>query len=362
LGTSKDALLKSVRIIKGVLPLLVMPVLLSLVIVGCNSEFNSANSKMATPPPDSIKFESRTTDGDFKFETVLPTYLNVKLVPFIGDKNETESLTSKDHQKTGDLIFVTIRNEAGEVIYNNGIPAGGMLDAELVLPSDPQDFTMTLSGPRYDERTLSFERLNQYQEVTGTIFITRASASKFLVSTNDEDSDGVPDVYDAFPDNPWLAFSETIPAVKMLTIAFEDNYPILGDGDYNDFVATYFLEEAWAANGLVKVILGRVQALVRVAGYNHRFGMMIDFENYLGVMLIRNLDDQGNITRTEWTFVEDWADITLFQETKKSFSRPTPYVTVDNGYPDQLNLKRPPCSVCNLTLVARRRLSSSQWH
>jgi len=330
---SRNTRIKKKVMIKGFLTLLAVSLMFGFLIIGCNSELVSVNSETETLPPDSLQFESRTTDGDFRFETILPTYLNFKLVPYAGEENGSESFTSKD------LIFVTIRNEAGEGIYTNGVPAGGTLAAELVLPPEPQDFTMTLSGPRYDERTLSFERLNQYQQVTGTIFITRKTASRFLVSTNDGDGDGVPDVYDAFPDNPWLAFSETTPAVKMLTIAFEDNYPRLGDGDYNDFVATYFLEEAWAANGLVKVILGRVRALARVAGYNHRFGMMIDFENYFGVMLIRNLDDQGNITRTEWAFVEDWADITLFQETKKSFSRPTTYVTVDNGYPDQLNSK-----------------------
>jgi LruC domain-containing protein len=328
---------RKVRTIKNVLTLLVIPVTFVFVMTGCNSEFNLVDSETATLPPDSIQFESRDHDEDFQFETVLPTSLTMKLVPYAEETKEAELITSKDQQETTDLIYVTIRNEEGEAVYTNGIQAGGMLDAELVLPSDPQDFTVTLSGPKYEERTISLVRLNQYQEVSGTIYIPQRPASKFPVSTNDEDGDGVPDVYDAFPDNPLLAFSETIPAVKMLTIAFEDNYPILGDGDYNDFVATYFLEEAWAANGLVKVILGRVQALARVAGYNHRFGMMIDFENYLGVVLVRNMDEEGNITRTEWDFVENWADITLFEETKKSFSRPTSYVTLDNGYPEQLN-------------------------
>jgi len=318
---------------------MVMALALGFVITGCTSGFNLADSEISTLPSDDIQFEPRGRDEEFKFETVLPTSLNVKLVPYAQNCREADSFGSNNQQETTDLIYVNIRNQEGETVYTNGVKAGDMLDAELVLPSDPQDFTMTLTGTEYYERTITLERLNQFQELTGTVYVPLRPAGKFLPSTSDEDADGVPDVYDAFPKNPWLAFSTTIPAARMLTIAFEDNYPMLGDGDYNDFVATYFLEEAWAANGLIRVILGRVQAQARVAGYNHRFGMMIDFDDYSGVLLVRNMDDGGNITRKEWACVEDFADITLFQETKNAFSRPTSYVTLDNGYPDQLNSK-----------------------
>jgi LruC domain-containing protein len=319
--------------------LMALTLTLGFVVTGCTSGFNLVDSETAVMPSDDIQFEPRDRDEEFKFETVLPTSLNVKLVPYAEDSKEADPFGSNEQREPTDLIYVNIRNQKGETVYTNGVTAGGTLDAELVLPSDPQDFTMTFSGPEYYERTISLERLHQFQKVTGTIYVPLRPVGKFLLSTSDEDADGVPDVYDAFPNNPWLAFSTTIPAARMLTIAFEDNYPELGDGDYNDFVATYFLEEAWAANGLVRMILGRVQALARVAGYNHRFGMMIDFDDYLGVMLVRNMDDGGNVTGKEWAIVEDFADVTLFQETKKAFSRPTSYVTLDNGYPDQLNSK-----------------------
>jgi LruC domain-containing protein len=336
---SRNTFIMNVRMIKCVLLLFVILVFLGFVVSGCSSRLDSTGSEGTTLPPDIINFVTRTTNGNFKFDTVRPTCLNFKLVPCSGNKTVNESFASKSQLKTDDLIFATIRNEDGEVIYGNGVPAGGTLSAELVMPSEPQDFTMTLSSPRYNERILSFENLNQYQELTGTIFIEKAQASEFLVSIGDEDDDGVPDVYDAFPNNPLFAFSEIIPAVNMLTIAFEDNYPQLGDGDYNDFVATYFMEDLWSDDGMLRIIVGRVQALARAASYNHRFGMVMDFENYHGVVLIKNFDEQGNITHTESACVKHRADMTLFQETKTSFTRPTPDVTIDNGYPDLLDSK-----------------------
>ncbi|MEQ1799082.1 MAG: LruC domain-containing protein [Lacibacter sp.] len=59
----------------------------------------------------------------------------------------------------------------------------------------------------------------------------------------DTDGDGVSDVYDKFPTDPTKAYINYFPAENTYgTLAFEDNWPYMGDYDFNDLVIKYRYE------------------------------------------------------------------------------------------------------------------------
>lgn len=97
----------------------------------------------------------------------------------------------------------------------------------------------------------------------------------------DSDGDGVPDDKDDFPLDPTRAYAERYPAAQgnLASVAFEDLYPSLGDADYNDMVASFYMKETYGpgdkanANpalrpGLTQVYM-RFFAQARGAGYHH---------------------------------------------------------------------------------------------
>lgn len=96
-------------------------------------------------------------------------------------------------------------------------------------------------------------------------------------STADTDLDGVANVFDEYPDDSDRAFRSTFPAGDVMGfIAFEDSYPGVGDGDFNDFVTAFSYEYIYDATGKVKDVEMQFQVAARGATYDHLFGVMID--------------------------------------------------------------------------------------
>lgn len=71
-----------------------------------------------------------------------------------------------------------------------------------------------------------------------------------------------------------------------VTLAYEDLYPNTGDGDYNDMVVRYHVEENYNANQELESIRLQFEPTARGAGYNHSFNLSLDGE----------LDSSNNIT------------------------------------------------------------------
>ena len=116
----------------------------------------------------------------------------------------------------------------------------------------------------------------------------------------DTDGDGVPDLYDAFPGNPAAAFVQNVPADGPVSdgIAFEDLFgrSQAGDADYNDFIAEYRIQEILDPDEIVRSIRVDANARVKLAGYNHEFGIRIDgFEG--SATLTRHFIDANGIER-----------------------------------------------------------------
>ncbi|WP_078127351.1 LruC domain-containing protein [Leptospira alexanderi] len=87
----------------------------------------------------------------------------------------------------------------------------------------------------------------------------------------DSDKDGVPDILDAYPQDPTRSALIRIPAEGVSTVAYEDLYPSAGDADLNDYVLHIHNEEDLNTAGDVIRLRGTYQHVARGAGYKHTF-------------------------------------------------------------------------------------------
>lgn len=90
---------------------------------------------------------------------------------------------------------------------------------------------------------------------------------------DDPDEDGLKGSADHYPNDGTRAFITRTPSQGLNVVALEDNYPNIGDADYNDAVVAYAYEVVTDADGKVKDVMGTFHLLARGAEYDHRFGV-----------------------------------------------------------------------------------------
>lgn len=130
----------------------------------------------------------------------------------------------------------------------------------------------------YDEEVeeviLGFEDLprtwgdNDFNDAVFSIKATPETAIRkdtlnIVPSVDDSDADGVADSQDAFPDDYRRAYSSYFPSQNSyVTLAYEDNWPNMGDFDFNDLVVKEQLQTTYDASGLVSgfIINGYITA------------------------------------------------------------------------------------------------------
>ncbi len=91
-------------------------------------------------------------------------------------------------------------------------------------------------------------------------------------SYSDIDFDGIPDIFDDYPNDPNYAFNNYYPCNTLYsTLAFEDLWPGKGDYDFNDLVINYnFNQITNGANKIVR-INGSFKVMATGATYNNAF-------------------------------------------------------------------------------------------
>ncbi len=98
----------------------------------------------------------------------------------------------------------------------------------------------------------------------------------------DTDGDGVIDSQDAFPTDPTRAYINYYPAQNTWgTLAYEDNWPLLGDYDMNDLIVSYQYKYISNAKNNVVEIYGKFAPIATGAVYNNGFGLQFPFATSL---------------------------------------------------------------------------------
>jgi LruC domain-containing protein len=142
--------------------------------------------------------------------------------------------------------------------------------------SDPslRQHAVLLYDEEVKEVILGFEDLNRnwgdndFNDAVFSIKSTPETAINIDILTlipnvDDSDADGVSDTQDEFPEDYRRAFSSYFPSdSSYVTLAYEDNWPKLGDYDFNDLVIKERLQITYDASGLVSgfIIHGFISA------------------------------------------------------------------------------------------------------
>lgn len=97
----------------------------------------------------------------------------------------------------------------------------------------------------------------------------------------DADHDGVPDSQDEFPEDATRAFISYYPAggTTWNTLMFEDQWPNLGDYDFNDLVIKYQYEFYSNADNEVVDLVAHFKVVASGASYANGFGFKLNIPN-----------------------------------------------------------------------------------
>ena len=319
--------------IKRILPILTVLALLPLLLTcRLESALGPASSGAGLLPADRILDVARSYSGPFEYATLLPVEVNLTVELY---RQPTAAAALERLSNGGELIIVTLENSKGEQLYAGSVPSGGTLSTVLVLPAAAEDVVLSLEAPGFEARQVTIDGMVLYSEVSRVMGLLSKGVSAKGEALLDSDHDGVPDIYDVDPLDPEVAFKVRTPASGYFTVAFEDLYPTPGDADYNDFVANYFVLENHKAEVIkeptemveevekdeIKVGLGSLhgeaKATAKIARYNHKFGIVVDFPEVTASKVTRVYYDALGVQQTDTQEnVADKAVIWLFENTK----------------------------------------------
>jgi LruC domain-containing protein len=233
--------------------------------------------------------------GDFSYESVVSVALSIGV----------------DFEE---LAIVTLLNQEGEILLRGSATQNRPLEGEILVANNESGATLLLDAPGDLKQEIGIENIASYETVGRDVVLKPGDPG---TAPADRDSDGVPDVYDSAPDDP--------------AVAFEDNFPELGDGDYNDFVARYTMEEYRDGKNRLRTVNGTVEAIARAAGYDHEFGIILEHPRQQGQVTVTHYDPGGQVVETYSETTDDLSRLVIFRSTKNAFTRPGG-VTMDNAF------------------------------
>lgn len=137
-----------------------------------------------------------------------------------------------------------------------------------------------------------------------------------IPEVNDSDADGVPDEQDEFPNDYRRTYSSYYPnANDWVTLAFEDNWPKLGDYDMNDLVVRERMQTIYSADGGISglKITGYVDA--RGAANANGFGVRL-LDRAPDILESATFTIDGNIYNKSAEAFQSDLVITMFSNAK----------------------------------------------
>lgn len=116
-----------------------------------------------------------------------------------------------------------------------------------------------------------------YATVSPSTAVDNTYIPTFGLADSDKDNDGVPDSFDAYPDDDQAAFNTYYPSQGVAAaLAFEDLWPARGDYDFNDLIVDYNFITITNANNEVHKLIGDFKVRAIGASFHNGFGFMLD--------------------------------------------------------------------------------------
>lgn len=311
--------------------LVVAAVIAALVLAGCGmplspvQEGEALDTAAASLPPDEVRDVTRSVSGPFTFETLLS--VDVRLAVELYEVDESGRVLGDALTPDAVDVFVALEDGEGNRVFAGMVGDDGVLDASVQLPSAAEDMTLTVRAGGFETRTIVIDDMVTFELIDRTLSLKRvvpesdgpASRSSLdVVDPDDTDGDGVPDSEDAEPDDPTIAFYSYVPSREAITVAYEDLFgrEDAGDADYNDFIASYTIREGLNADGDVTQIYVAAEAVQKLAGYDHRFGIRIDSFEGKASVTGSFVDLKGTSRDYSLRPIVDVAEIDLFMNSR----------------------------------------------
>ncbi|WP_319559473.1 LruC domain-containing protein [Marispirochaeta sp.] len=340
--------------------ILVTAILIVLSFAACQFPLDNSTSVGTTDsaeyllPPDTVEDSPRVFSGNFTYETLVAVELDLRFELY--DSDETEGLVKLSfdgsEENQAPKVYVTVKDSAGNRLYAAGVSADAALKQTLHLPSASKDIELVLEAEGFETRRVTVANMAKFSVISRTMSMLREkdSGSKSLNMQSkgtgpmkDTDGDGVPDKYDLYPDDPTAAFEMNVPAAESITIAFEDLFgrKNAGDADYNDFIATYTINEILNADGMITRVEVQAEAVQKLAGYNHSFGIRID--SYTGqANLTGSFTNRGGQSARLGGRPKAPAEIVLFERTAGAVGKNAWFVLEFDTPQDPSAISSPP--------------------
>ena len=280
-------------------------------------------------PPFFSGDEERNAE-DFQFNSILDTEIAVQLETYdLRNTNEHDLSSLSPEEREGyqarepaNAVLTLQRKDSKERPYTAAIGPDGTYVGRIRLAGHQRgDYILSIHKPGYQSRQVEIENLIGYARIDRVMPI--ASLQQAVVTdpdTIDSDGDTIPNIYDAFPNDPNRAFQRALADDDFLTVAYEDNYPEIGDADYNDYVVRYQVIAARNAQNQIVELYGVVEPVYMNTILRHSFGIYIRFPQNQGELIIRNTNHEGQLVRIRAKRVANAADIVVYPNTKASVS------------------------------------------
>lgn len=296
--------------------------LLVVLLVGCSlGPSAGVSSSRFVLPADRIADVPRTA-GSFSFQTVVPVDVSLGVDLF-------QAARSAGAEQIP--VFMSISDLGGRELVSAMLNGGQRLNTRLYVPGGSGSVFLRLRAPGYESRTVEISNPSGLATIDRQMALASSETPAPQDAVLDRDADGVPNLYDAAPDDPLIAFIVQMKGLSSktgttssgcITLAFEDNYPSLGDGDFNDFVAQMDITEFFAGpKNAFRMTSLQVDAFAisKNAGYDHTFGIAIHYPGLTADVDVVRSDADGNVIGSETTLgVAEKAAVTLFPSTEQA--------------------------------------------
>jgi LruC domain-containing protein len=286
---------------------------------GKNSDTNQPGSGVL--PSNTVDYTARIRPAVFDFATVFQVDVDLVIHTYRQDE-DTGEMIPFDPDMEDNSIFYTIYDASSSVVVAGVTDGDGKAQTTITVSALEPYIRITASGQGFTASEVTVNNPAEKQRVSAELHIAEAAGG--LSARSSVSSSQVS--------------SYSVPSNGVYTIAYEDNFPSVGDADYNDFIARFNFQLTNDARGRLTKLEGWVTAKARAAGYDHRFGFVVNMAGLKGNLTVQNYDPAAPNTPIPVVTsspVQDTVNVVVFDYTKQAFRRQTGSVTIDNGYPDR---------------------------
>ena len=252
--------------------------------------------------------DKKRTEKDFTFQLVrnIDLKLQISEVTPINSRPEVDiKMKQKANAGLTRTIISITSVDSGQILYQGITDDGDLLEDIATILESEDNIKIKIEKIGYYTREITVNNLQSLDSIEREIFVAE-NPNWDPDSFVDTDGDLIPDNLDAFPEDDSKAFLLFFPPDQNFTVAFEDNYPALGDADYNDFVARYKLSFVKNNDNKVIQIDGNSEAVLKLAGFDHDFHLLVEHPG------------EASCSVTYKNFIEDVLSTTSFDSTNKT--------------------------------------------